>query len=104
LPTVATNWSGPADYLDPADSLPLAYRLVDAAGTEANGVRYFGQWAEPDEGHLRSLLRWLYEHQDDAAHMGKLAAARVHRHWTWDHAATQLRDDLDLLASGLSPA
>lgn len=104
LPTIATDWSGPADYLDPRDSLLLDYRLVDAAGTEANGVRYFGQWAEPDEAHLRSLLRWLYEHRNDAAHMGRLAAARVHRAWTWDRAAAQLRDDLDLLASGLSPA
>lgn len=104
LPTIATNWSGPADYLDPADSFPLHYRLVAAAGTEANGVRYFGQWAEPDLPHLRWLLRWLYEHRDDAARMGKLAAERVHSAWTWDRAALQLRHDLDLLASGVSPA
>jgi glycosyltransferase involved in cell wall biosynthesis len=104
LPTIATNWSGPADYLTPADSLPLHYHLVDAAGTEANGVRYFGQWAEPDVTHLRTLLRWLYEYRDDAGRMGKLAAERVHRAWTWDRAAEQLRNDLDLLANGLSPA
>jgi glycosyltransferase involved in cell wall biosynthesis len=104
LPTIATNWSGPADYLDPADSLPLHYRLVDAAGMEANGVRYFGKWAEPDVTHLRSLLRWLYEHRDDAARMGMLASARVHCAWTWDRAAEQLRNDLDTLANGLSPA
>jgi glycosyltransferase involved in cell wall biosynthesis len=104
LPLIATAWSGPADYLDPADSLPLAYRLVDAAATEANGVRHFGQWAEPEVGHLRSLMRWLYEHRDEAARMGLRAAARVHRDWTWDRAAAQLRDDLDLLAGGVSPA
>jgi glycosyltransferase involved in cell wall biosynthesis len=104
LPTIATAWSGPADYLDPADSLPLQFRLVDAAATEANGVRHFGEWAEPDVDHLRALLRWLYEHRDEAAKMGRKAAARVHRDWTWQRAAAQLRDDLDLLASGVSPA
>src|SRR5262249_32953815 len=98
LPTIATAWSGPADYLDPVDSLPLRFRLVDAAATEANGVRYFGEWAEPDVEHLRALLRWLYEHRDEAARMGQMAATRVHRDWTWDHAAAQLRADLDLLA------
>jgi hypothetical protein len=67
-------------------------------------VRYFGQWAEPDVEHLRSLLRWLYEHRDDAARMGMLASARVHCAWTWDRAAEQLRNDLDTLANGLSPA
>jgi len=104
LPTIATDWSGPADYLDPADSLPLRYRLVDAAATEANGVRYFGEWAEPDVEHLRSQLRWLYEHREDATRMGSLASARVHRDWTWDLVGDQIRDDLDLLASGISPA
>ncbi|HET7093513.1 MAG TPA: glycosyltransferase, partial [Thermomicrobiales bacterium] len=104
LPTIATAWSGPADYLDPADSLPLRYRLVDAAATEANGVRYFGEWAEPDIDHLRTLLRWLYEHRTDAARMGAMASARAHRDWTWDRAALRLRDDLDLLARGVSPA
>ena len=70
LPTIATAWSGPADYLDPVDSFPLRFRLVDAAATEANGVRYFGEWAEPDVGHLRTLLRWLYEHRTEAVRMG----------------------------------
>ena len=101
LPTIATGWSGPADYLDPADSLALRFELVDAAATEANGVRYFGEWAEPDVDHLRSLLRWLYEHRDEAARMGRMAAARVHRDWTWDRVAARLRDDLDLLAGGV---
>jgi glycosyltransferase involved in cell wall biosynthesis len=103
LPVIATDWSGPADYLDSADSLPLHYRLVDAAATEANGVRYFGQWAAPDLDHLRSLLRWLYEHRGEAAQMGQRASARVHRSWTWNRVAAQLRDDFDLLASGISP-
>jgi glycosyltransferase involved in cell wall biosynthesis len=103
VPTIATDWSGPADYLDPADSLPLRYRLVDAGATESNGVRYFGEWAEPDLDHLRTLLRWVFEHRGEAARMGRMASARVHRDWTWDRAAARLRADLDLLARGVSP-
>ena len=104
LPLIATNWSGPADYLDPADSFPLAFQLVDAAATETNGVRYFGQWAEPEVEHLRGLLRQLYEHPDDARAKGRRASTRVHAAWTWDRVARQLREDLDLLAAGISPA
>jgi glycosyltransferase involved in cell wall biosynthesis len=98
LPVIATNWSGPADYLDPADSYPLNYRLVDAAGTEAHHMRFHGQWAEPDYEHLRSVMRWAFEHPQEAARKGRAAAARVHRDWTWDHAARQVRDDLDALS------
>jgi glycosyltransferase involved in cell wall biosynthesis len=98
LPLVATNWSGPADYMDPGDSLPLSYRLVDAGGTEAHHMRFFGLWAEPDYEHLRSLLRWLYEHPEDARTKGRLASQRVHRGWTWDHAARTLLAGLDVVA------
>jgi glycosyltransferase involved in cell wall biosynthesis len=104
LPVIATNWSGPADYLDLADSLPLDYRLVDAPGTTEPTHRFDGLWAEPDEAHLRHLLRWAYAHRDEAAAMGRRAADRVRRDWTWDRAARILRDDLDALAAGFSPA
>jgi glycosyltransferase involved in cell wall biosynthesis len=103
LPTIATNWSGPVEYLDPTDSFPLAYRLVDAVGTESNNRHYTGQWAEPDYEHLRFLLRWIYEHPEEAAQRGQLAAARVHGDWTWERVAWQMRDDFDLLACGVTP-
>jgi glycosyltransferase involved in cell wall biosynthesis len=99
LPLIATNWSGPAEYLDPEDSFPLEYRLVDAQGVEANAVRYFGLWAEPEYEHLRSIMRWLYEHPEEAAEKGRLAAERVHEHWTWKRVAKQMCDDLDVLAA-----
>jgi glycosyltransferase involved in cell wall biosynthesis len=98
LPLIATNWSGPADYLDPQDGFPLDYRLVDARGIESNSVRYFGQWAEPEYEHLRHLLRWLYEHPEEAAAKGRRAASRVHTSWTWERAGRQMRDDFDALA------
>jgi len=98
LPVIATNWSGPTEYLSEEDSLPLSYHLVDAKGTFANNIHYRGEWAEPSEEHLRELLRWLYEHPRQAAEMGARAAARVRRDWSWDTPARQIRDDLDELA------
>src|SRR5262249_10300658 len=98
LPVIATDWSGPAEYMDPAYSFPLKYRLAEAGGTESKSVRHFGQWAEPDYEHLRFLLRWLYEHPAPAAAKGRLAAKRVHEYWTWDRVATELVQNLDELA------
>lgn len=99
LPLIATAWSGPAEYLDPADSLPLDFRLVDAGGVESNRVQYFGQWAEPDVDQLRTLLRWLYEHPAAAAAMGKAASARIHGQWTWARAAGDLERHLSAVAT-----
>lgn len=99
LPLIATNWSGPVEYLDPADSFPLSYRLVDVRGKVAHGVHFHGQWAEPDYEHLRALLRHLYEHPDEAAEKGRKAARRAHTQWTRDRLARQVCDDLDEVAS-----
>jgi hypothetical protein len=98
LPLIATAWSGPAEYLDPEDSFPLSFRLVEAGGVASNHVRYHGLWAEPDREHLRQLLRWLFEHREESAERGKKAASRVREHWGWDRVARQVREDLDLIA------
>jgi glycosyltransferase involved in cell wall biosynthesis len=98
LPLIATGWSGPAEYLDPGDSFPLDYRLVDAGGTASNHVHYHGLWAEPDYEHLRYLLRWLFEHPEEAAARGRRAAERVRADWSWDRPALQICHDLDDIA------
>lgn len=99
LPLIATNWSGPADYLDDADSFALPYKLVDANGTVAHLTRYQGQWAEPDYEALRARMRWLFEHRAEARAKGAAASARVHAHWTWERAASHLCECLDTIAA-----
>ncbi len=103
LPLIATNWSGPADYLDPSDSYPLEYELVETGGRDYSTMRLFGRWAEPNYEHLRALMRRLYERPDEGKAMGRSASARVHAEWTWDRVARQLAADLDLIARGVSP-
>lgn len=99
LPLIATDWSGPAEYLDPADSYPLGYELVDAAGTWSNNTTYNGCWAEPDVDDLRRLMRHAFEHPAETRQRGEQAAERVRRDWSWDRIADQLVADLDDLAS-----
>jgi glycosyltransferase involved in cell wall biosynthesis len=98
LPLIATAWSGPAEYVDPKYTYPLQYRLVEAGGVESNHVRYHGLWAEPDYEHLRHLMRSLFEHPDEAAERGKIAAEAVRARWNWDRLAAQMRRDLDAVA------
>jgi glycosyltransferase involved in cell wall biosynthesis len=104
LPLIATNWTGPADYLDPTDTYPLRYTLRDTGGLYFGYRRQFGLWAEPDIADLRRLMRHVYEQRDEAADKGRRASARVHRDWTWERPARQIIADFDLLAQGVSPA
>jgi glycosyltransferase involved in cell wall biosynthesis len=89
LPAIATNWSGPADFLTPAVGYPLDVKaMVDA---EARCPYYDGfQWAEPDAEHLRFLLREVFDHPDDARAKGLAAAADVAGNYTWQHVANRV--------------
>ncbi len=99
LPLIATDWSGPSEYLDPCDSYPLSYQMADARGQWSNHVHYHGQWAEPDYEHLRHLLRHTYQHRDQSREHGLHAAARVRRDWTWDRVAGDLVRHIDDLVA-----
>ena len=63
LPTIGTRWSGQTSFMDDTNSY-----LVDINGVLPieHSIPYFGQfqghkWAEPNEDHLRTLMRNVYE-------------------------------------------
>jgi glycosyltransferase involved in cell wall biosynthesis len=99
LPLIATNWSGPVEYMNEADSLPLDFELVDCDDVASDHFSYDGKWAEPDTEHLRALMRWCFEHRGEVRQMGLNAARRVRREFSWDRPAQTIRNDLDRLAA-----
>lgn len=75
LPVIATNWSGPEDFMLPNHSYPLEYRLVKLDIPCRNpDYRYNGFWAEPNIDHLQALMRECYEKWTDAMLKGDKAA------------------------------
>jgi len=81
---ICTNWSGPADYMNPEYSYPLDYSLTGSTGTAWKQRLYY---AEPKADHLKELMWHVYTHQDEAKEKGKLAANFVANNLTWDHTA-----------------
>jgi len=93
LPTIATNWSGPADFLTAATGYPLDVRAMVPA--QAKCPYYDGfRWAEPDVEHLRFLMRQVVDRPDEARRKGEDAAAFVAQHLTSEHATARVRDRL----------
>jgi GT2 family glycosyltransferase/glycosyltransferase involved in cell wall biosynthesis len=100
LPVIATSWSAPADFLTELNSYPLQVdRLVPA---EAKCPYYRGfHWAEPSYEHLRSLLRHVYDHPEEARRKGALASAEVLSRWTWDQSASRICERLEQISMPL---
>lgn len=94
LPTIATNWSAQTDFYNSKNGYPIDVTgLIDA---KAKCPYYSGfQWASPSEEHLIYLMRYVFEHRDEALEKGKQAAEEVAAKWTWKHAAKKIVKRLD---------
>ncbi|MDQ4070030.1 MAG: glycosyltransferase [Actinomycetota bacterium] len=98
LPTIATAWSGPADFLNAETGYPLEVRSLVPA--KAKCPYYDGfRWADPDVEHLRFLMRHVVDRPDEARSKGAAAASFVAANLTWEHAARRVKDRLRLLDS-----
>jgi hypothetical protein len=98
LPVIVTDYSAPADYLSEDVAYPLRVeKLVDVYDSFffPEGAAA-GQWAQPDVGQLRSLMRHVFEHRDEAREKGRRAREEVCNRWTWDRAAAIAAERLGL--------
>ncbi len=99
LPSIATAWSGPADFLHDDVGYPL--QLKGMIKAKAKCPYYAGfEWADPDAEHLRSLMRHVSKHPDEARAKGLAAARRVAAGYTLDHAAERVKARLLELNGG----
>jgi hypothetical protein len=76
---IATGYSGNLDYMTNENSLLVRHTIVPVGRKfEAFGPgpeRY--TWAEPDVDHASSLMRWVFEHRDEARALGGKASEDV---------------------------
>ena len=106
LPTIATNWGGHLEYM----SNENAY-LVEAEGLvpideemqQATEAEPYHHWAEPSVDHLRQLMRWVFEHREEASSKGLAAREYMTRNFTWQHAALRICERAKSLTGLRSP-
>lgn len=92
VPTITTDWSGPADFISDDIAYPLQYSMTPAI---ARCPYYEGfEWAEPNEEHLRHLMRHVYENAEEAQAKGAAAAVEVAANHTWQKAAAKVKSRL----------
>ena len=73
LPVIATNWSGPAEFLAPASSTPSPWKERGGARAGSGGAFRGHLWANPSVAHLRLLMREVVEDPGAAREKGKRA-------------------------------
>ena len=82
-PVIATNWSANTEFMTPDNSYLLDYEVVDTQGLEPELSHYKGhRWANPSETHLRTLMRHVFTHPEEARIKGQAARKHMARHYT----------------------
>ena len=94
LPTITTNYSGHTEYANASNAYMIDYTLSNIPQIHDVPEFYQGIWAEPDYRHLRSLMRYVYEHREEAKTKGMKASEEILSKWTWDTAAKKAFDIL----------
>jgi glycosyltransferase involved in cell wall biosynthesis len=83
MPVIVTNYSGHLDFCNDSNAYLIdCPRLVDSDPECFPFIQ--SQWGEPDEDHLVSLMREVFQHYDRALAIGRKAAADVASDWTWE--------------------
>ena len=89
-PVIATAWSGPTAFVTEDNGYPLrvAADLVPTPGWAGH------QWADPDETHLRMLLRRVHTTSDEARAKGAQAREDMVARFSLQALAAQVDEEV----------
>jgi glycosyltransferase involved in cell wall biosynthesis len=103
LPCIVTDYSGLKEFANEDNCfLVRVESMVPVNDPKQYEVRFeWGEWAQPDLAHLRSLMRFVYENRGIALNKAKRAREEAVRLWSWDRAAqTAMAHIRELRAGG----
>ena len=92
VPVVTPGYGGLLDYLDPSDAYFVDHALVRPRFSVAYSYEAHQRWAEPDIEHAAYLLRYVFDHRDEASRRGARAAQRIARDFAPSVVAAQFLD------------
>ena len=96
LPTIGTNWSGNTEFMNKNNSYLIdVEEMVDARDPVFGHYLEQGKWATPSFKHLMSLMRYVFENQEEARKKGQKAALEVADKWSWEQAAKKAIKELE---------
>jgi len=99
-PVIATGYSGNMDFMTPANSFPIRYRIVEL-DHDVWPYRRGSRWADPDPDHASSLMRHVFEHREEAARVATLGREDIARDFSVQAVGRRLQSRLATIAQHL---
>lgn len=102
IPVITTAWSAHLDWLNENNAYLVdveTLEVVPRYGTPNDNIYSGYRWARPSKEHLRRLLRWVYEHQNEAKAKALAARSTLETNISWKVSAKRMYDRLTELVS-----
>lgn len=95
-PVIATGWSGNMDLMNVSNSFPVPFRLVEVQ--ESVGPYRAGEmWAEPSVRDAAELMRYVFEHREEATARGEAGHREIETHYSEADIASLISQRLEAI-------
>lgn len=92
LPVIVTGFGSALDFASSEFAYFVPARVTEFAEDAVGDIHTIGRpfWAEPDARELARLMRYVFEHRDEARAKGARAAREAASRHTWGHVAERV--------------
>jgi len=98
LPTIASSWGGQTAFMNNKNSfLTSLQRYESVHDYDHCEITPEMQWAVPSVSHLRHMMRYIYEHRNEAKKRGRQARKDMINNWSWKLGAQKILKRLEAL-------
>ena len=97
LPTIVSDNTGMSEFCNKKYNYPLMMKGKSRAIRFPKDWGDVGNWYEADQSHLEFLMKYIYEHQDEAREKGRDAAKWVKKEWAYKATAKRIIEILKKL-------
>lgn len=97
LPTIFSANTGMLDFADDKYCYPIRKMTEQKAIHFPKDWGDVGQWFDPDYQELKNLMKYVYEHREEAKEKGRMSAEWVKTNWSFDKSADKLIEILNKL-------
>lgn len=72
-PVIATGYSGNTEFMNKENSFLIDYQISPVSGMIFPNYHGHMNWADPSVGHLKQLMRYVFQHRNEAKKVGEVA-------------------------------
>lgn len=97
LPTIGTRWSGNLEFMNDDNSylINIDGHAIEPRCNWISGQYIGRKFAVPSKTHLRQLMRYVYEHKEEASQKGKKAREHIVKNFDWSISCNRMKDRLE---------